>query len=625
MSSHPTGQPDWRRQRGARGGGARRRRGAAPPAAGASVPSAQAVAEPPPAVQPSEAQQEVVVSRTLFSYLEPGLNTIGAFGLPLVMAGIVALVAGISLVGFVSSMRFYGWIIILLGLFLLGLVGAVSLSSIAATFVSRTGRYGVNSLVMVAAFLAIIISAGFLSFENHLRLDVTANQQFSLANNTKKLLDELDQPIKATAFYVTEYQDQQDVLIRRSKVEQTLREFKVRSSRFTYEFKDPDLEPEIARQYGITQYESVVVEGLDSGIVDIVRPSDAGYSQLEQDLYTSILVATGSERKKIFFLSGHAERTTFSSIGDGYSSLTDSLKRDNYEVMVLSWDPTEETVTVPDDAGLLVIAGPTAELPQAHARVLDLYLQGRNPDGTPRREGGRLIFLAEPDTPASFRELLARWGVAVQTGYIRDLDRSVPGNPQTIRLQVYNPAAPPEIIIPKGEPLQTAFMPGATALDLVDDGLRTPPQQAALAVTSANSYLIPDVNRAEPVTEGDQADPKGPFIPAVLVKAVRPVGEAPPASAESLTEAEIARIMVFGDADFVSNSFLGRGSGADLFQNSVNYLLGDYSLVSIRPKALDFREFNLDKNEYNFVRFSSWFLLPGLMGLAAAMVWWVRR
>ena len=40
-----------------------------------------------------------------------------------------------------------------------------------------------------------------------------------------------------------------------------------------------------------------------------------------------------------------------------------------------------------------------------------------------------------------------------------------------------------------------------------------------------------------------------------------------------------------------------------MFLNSTNYLLGDYSLVSIRPKALPWREFNLDRNEYDFVRF----------------------
>jgi len=47
--------------------------------------------------------------------------------------------------------------------------------------------------------------------------------------------------------------------------------------------------------------------------------------------------------------------------------------------------------------------------------------------------------------------------------------------------------------------------------------------------------------------------------------------------------------------------------------------------VSIRPKVTSFREFNLDKNELKFVNWASWLFLPGLMGMMAALVWWVRR
>ena len=83
--------------------------------------------------------------------------------------------------------------------------------------------------------------------------------------------------------------------------------------------------------------------------------------------------------------------------------------------------------------------------------------------------------------------------------------------------------------------------------------------------------------------------------------------------------------VAFGDSDFLANSGYDRGGGADLFLNSANFLVGDYSLVSIRPKAASFEEFNLDKNEFNFVRYSSWLFLPGIMALMAGFVWWVRR
>ena len=265
------------------------------------------------------------------------------------------------------------------------------------------------------------------------------------------------------------------------------------------------------------------------------------------------------------------------------------------------------------------MARPSGELPKAHAQALDLYLRGKKrlaPEctaesqseadnwveghdspsewdtvpisggrvqvwpksedpGRPldRRENGRMIFLAEPDTKDSFREFLEGWGVKVDPRHIRDLDRSVPGDPFTLRVSSFNtkdddptdddPAAK-NIVQPRGESLDTVFMPGAAALVLAVDNPRV---SVPLAATSRNSFLIDDVNRTEPNSgEGDQPDLQGTFSPAVLIW---------PAS-----------LVVFGDSDFVANSFYERGSGKDLFLNSANYLMGDFSLMSIRGKGL---------------------------------------
>ena len=102
-----------------------------------------------------------------------------------------------------------------------------------------------------------------------------------------------------------------------------------------------------------------------------------------------------------------------------------------------------------------------------------------------------------------------------------------------------------------------------------------------------------------------------------------PVGA--PAPSGRPADNERSAMAVFGDSDFVANRNVERGSSAALFLNSANYLMGDFSLVSIRDREFVYREWNLDENEFNFVRFSTWLLLPGLMGLMAIMVWWVRR
>ena len=604
-----------------------------------------------------------VASRTLFSFLEPSLNAIGAFGAPLVIAGIVALVVGITLVAFVGSMRLYGFIILGLGAGLISLVGLISLSSVVAAFISRTGRYGVNSLIMLAAFLGIIIVANFVSFENNSRIDATATNQFSLADRTEQLLDNLEQEVEVIAFYKAEIslgpQGSADVayqlLNRENKVRETFREFEAaRPTRFEASFIDPDVSPQRVSQYfGTTPVnfvnESIVVKLKDGDEVDIIQPQDATYSHLEQDLVSSILLITGQEQKSVYFMAGHGERSINSNQADseGYSSVRTGLEQDNYRVETLRWSESAEEFSVPEDAALLVIARPTRELPQAQAQALNWYLQGKNADGSDRREPGRLIFLGEPDTPETFRLFLASWGVALDAGYIWDEDESLPNSPETLRLETFNATDPPpemmifirqqsqnqqelinlwtalsEITAPKGRSLPPVIMSGTASLQIIHDG--NPDRKVLPMAVTTGSYLIDDIERTEPNTDPDnEPDPVGSFTPVVYVEAPGPVGQPPAPSGAGPNRA--ANLVVLGDSDFVANSFFDRGSGADLFLNSVNYLVGDYSLVSLRPKALTTREFNVDRNQENFVKYSSWLLLPGLMGLMAALVWWVRR
>lgn len=629
------GPRDWRRRR--------RRR---PPQ---EQSAQQEPAAPEEAGDHSAEEPEEQTSRTLISFLDPAVDVVGIFGAPLLVAGIIGLVTGIVVVAFVSSMRLYGWIDIAIGASLIGLVGAVFISTVIAAFLSRTGRYGINTLILLAAFIGIVIVINVVSFENKQRSDVTATNQFSLSERTKELLEGLEDDIQATAFYkALEETPDANVAARRNRVVDTLDEFSARSGKFTYRVVDPDLEPSIvaayfgARPTGFVS-ETVVIENLTTGEFDSLQPTDIAFGQLEQDLVTSLYVATGLEQKTVYFLGGHGERNLDSGGGDGYALLGQALEQENYQARGLVWPRNSTDVEVPEDAALVVVAGPTSDLPVAHAFALDLYLLGRDSEGQRRRESGSMIFLAEPDTPDSWREFLIQWGIILLPGYIRDIESSVPGLPQTLALNMdfnnivgfnqlvlgNNEAALRsafeaafEIVAPQGQQLQDIFMPDAAALSPlpVTDGARLP---LALSVTSPNSYIIGDPDRTDPVTEGENADVPGPFIPAMLMRSAAKVGMALPE--EGPAETDISLIMAFGDADFVANSNIGRGSGLDMFVNSTNYLLGDYSLVSIRPKALAFREFNLDRNEYNFVRFSSWLFLPGLMALAAGLVWWLRR
>ncbi len=589
------GPRDWRRRRG------RDRQGDA--GSGASLDE-----------QPAALEEQ---SRTLFSFIEPVFDLIGIFYAPILIAGVIGLIVGAVLLAFIGSLKLYGGIVIGIGAVLVLLVGLSYFSQVLAAFFSRTGRYGVNTVIMTAAFFGLVALVNYVAFENHVRSDTTATNQFSLAHRTRDLLDALDRPINVTAYYPDQVPSI-EMLTRQGKVETTLGEFARRSGNFTYQFIDPQKEADLARSQGVTAYETLAVSAVGTDIIDLVQPTDEVYSRLEQDLYTALLVATETQRKKVYFLSGHGERDITRQAEDGYLKIREGLEVDNYQVETLPWAPVDEEVTVPDDAALLVIAGPTGELPTAHLDALNYYMAGRYPDGEPRREAARIIFLAEPDTHDTFRAFLAFWGVIVSDSYIRDVEGSQPNAPRTLRVGIYNPQAPPEIVAPRGRPLNVAFMPGAAAIEpiLEETNTRLP---RPIAATTASARLIDDIERVDPVDD----DPQRVYFPAVYLDIIAPVGAAAPTARPP--DNEIASMVVFGDSDFVSNRNVDRGSSAALFLNSANYLMGDFSLVSIRDREFVYREWNLDENEFNFVRFSTWLLLPGLMGIMAVVVWWVRR
>ena len=162
-------------------------------------------------------------------------------------------------------------------------------------------------------------------------------------------------------------------------------------------------------------------------------------------------------------------------------------------------------------------------------------------------------------------------------------------------------------------------MPQASPVSIIVDPKKLPPwiNYSNLANSSIASWVTLDEERLE-YTPG--LDIIGPHSMAYSVEAASPVNIEP-----SLAELSKTFLIVIGDSDFASNKYYSYSSNKDLFINSINWLAQDYDLISIRPKIYTFRNLVLTRSEYNFIRYSSWFLLPSIVGLAALLAWWQRR
>ena len=640
-----------------------------------------------------EEREEERLSRTPIQQAAAGLqglsDSLGWLSAALVLVGIAGLALGVVL-SFIQDLRVYSYIILIIAGVLLLVALIISFRSVGRAVTSRRGRYSTNTTVMVTAFVGIVAVVNFLAFENTARMDVTATRQFSLAERTVNLLKDLPEPVEAKAFFepggTTELEAKMQEF--RNRVEDVLREFQIRSGNFSYQFYDPIVDPGIASEYEATDYPTIVFENTVTKIRQEVPLDQAfqfydAFSRLpvEQNFVTGLLIVTNQEQKRVYVLTGHGERefTDFEVDTPGFGLALDGIASENYLVSPLNLlvqcsplvDPgcsepltgadrlkqdscelppspapseaeegneEEEEAECERKVNMLVIAGPTSDLLEGEAEVLDDYLRPLitgdllSPIIKP---GGKILMLLDPETPQSFRDFLARWGAVLGDGHIIDLSRSAGDNNEIafIARDQYFPAVPQLT-----DRLDTTYFPGVTALKPAEDVVFFPEltqeeedeQQedeppsttvgAALALTSENSWLIDDPTRNVP---NEETDEQGPFFPAVVFSGYAPVGEEVNPGLANVVEP--ARLVIYGDSDFATNRYFYTSSNSDLFLNSVNWLVGDEDLTSIRPKPVAPRTLVVTSTERNFIRYTSWFLLPALMAVAGGYVWWRRR
>ena len=453
------------------------------------------------------------------AWLSPALATVG----------VASLVLGLILLIFFKDLRLYSYIIIGLGGGLALVSMIFSFDAVSRAVIGRRGRYGTNTTIMVAAFIGIVAVVNFLAFENSARGDVTAIKQFSLAPGTEQILkglEEQDERIQAKAFFGPA--TQQDAALQ-AEVRELLDEFELRTDRFSYEFVDPDLEPLTASEYGIdpiTQYGNVVFESMVAEKRQLIAPAPPF---LEQGFVTGLLIVTGRDQKRIYFVTGHGEKDILASSPEGFNFALSGVAGENYatETLDLSLDQGERLKADRDndEVNMLVVAGPTEDLEEDEIGILDDYL----------RSGGNALFLLEPNSPQSFRDFLARWGVIVEEGHIVDQARRLAGPdnediPGLFEGQYLVDDIPRPISALQTQkvtgPLKKSrtYFPGLASVKPAEEGVLFFPAPlepedeeeeeptvcgAALGFTSLASWLVKDPTR----NERQEGDTFGPFFP----------------------------------------------------------------------------------------------------------------
>jgi ABC-type uncharacterized transport system involved in gliding motility auxiliary subunit len=468
---------------------------------------------------------------------------------------------------------------------------------IAGMFSGRQARYGTLAGVSILVVLGILAAINYIGSKQNKRWDLTANKQFSLADQSRSVLAKLDSPLQVRVFA-----REQDFQQYRDK----LKEYEYASKKVSTEYIDPDKKPTIARQNQIQNYGTIVF--------DYKGRTERVVSDNEQEMTNGIIKVVSGQQKKVYFTQGHGEHDTASSDRDGYNSISSALGRENYTVdkVVLA-----QAGAVPDDAAVVVVAGPKIDFFPNEIDALKKYLD---------KAGKLLLEVDPPDKPESqpLTNLVAfahEWGVDVADDIVFDLSGMgrLVGTSEVVPLAASYPAH----AITDRFRLVTAY-PLARSVTAVSGGVNGHTAQGFVE-TSGQSLAKTDPKTVLASKKGveidERTDKKGPFV---LAAAVSAAASGAPAPTDGGSKPE-TRVVVFGDSDFPSNAYLGIGGNRDLFMNTVGWLSQQENLIAIRPKEADDRRITLTATQQNNIMVLSLLVIPGLIFGSGVYSWWRRR
>jgi len=467
---------------------------------------------------------------------------------------------------------------------------------IAAFFKRRNTRLGVIASVSVLVGLGILIAVNYLSAQQNKRWDLTSNQQYTLSDQSVRLLQGLKEPVKFIVFDKTE---------NIGSFKPRLDEYQYHSKNVAVEYIDPDKKPVPAKEYEIQNYGTVVVEYM--GRRERVTSSS------EQDLTGALVKVLNPKEQRVYFLSGHGEKDPTNTERSGFSSIVDLLRRDNYqwEKLILA-----QTNMIPENATVVVIAGPKTDLLEGEVALLREYLD--------KRAGKLFVMLDPPELGGGVMPLLTgllrEWSVEPGNNIV--IDASGVGRLFGADASVPVAATYPPHPITMGFELLTAF-PLARSMSPAEKPVagRT---AVTIVETSPRSWAETDLAaKGQVEMNADKGDKQGPISIAVAVS--QPGQAARPEQKEGDGEKPETRLAAFGDADFASNAALGIQGNADLFMNTLAWLSQQENLIAIRPREAADRRLTVTSDQMRVITWMSLLIVPALVLGTGVFTWWRRR
>ncbi|MBN1867955.1 GldG family protein [Candidatus Sumerlaeota bacterium] len=451
-------------------------------------------------------------------------------------------------------------------------------------------RYYANLIVLSALMLANLALVFLLARNHDVRWDLTRNARWTLAPQTRQVLENLKKPVEIEV-----------VATQNEPYYSYFRQWTALGPRVAFKITNPYRTPEMARmpneeiRIDTIRVRNVEEEGR---ISRIQFKSDVDVASLEKDVLNAVLRVTQDERIRIYFVSRHGEKSPDFVAGEkgdlrSISKFADVLYERAMEIRIFDLQADR---MVPDDCDLLAIVGPLVDYEESEIAAIRKYLD----------RGGSLLACLDP--PAAemmrlprLRGLLAEYGMGVGEDFVADYaGHSAEHSALVPLIRAFNPGN--EITenlegISGDLPLYLACAVGKT-----DDAPKDM-TYVSLMLSSDQSWnvTLDEYTRAAEEKVSIKAPPSSKWAKISLAAAAWPANEQ--------AAARRPRMVVFGDSDFLSNARLGNLE-ATLGYFSVNWAVRQDALIALPPRIVEKTPMLLNSRQRNLISILSVVVIP---------------
>ena len=449
-----------------------------------------------------------------------------------------------------------------------------------------------QSWLFVVLFILLVILIGYLTSQYRVAKDITQANRNILTQGSVNILKQMKDPVNITVYATNDDANRGDTF-RKGMIDFVAR-YRREKKNITLTFINPSEEPKLAQEAGVKQDGETVVEYNKRS--EHINPPFA-----EQEMTNLLVRLSRTNTQAVMFLDGHGERHLQGiknhDIGEfGKQLEAKGFKFANPDLTIAQ--------AVPANGAMLVIASPQVDVSDIEAKKIKAYLEA----------GGNILWLLDDNNLRGMQEVADYLGIKVSPGIAVDMTAAQYGADAKVAFASLYGDHP----ITRNFQLRTLF-PEAHEVDAQasdEFGWKV----GRLVEVAPNGWLESDKSTAgvknQKVVFDEKTDKRGPINIGVALE--REYGK------------KGQRVVVMGNANFLSNTFITNGGNLDFGINIVNWLAGDDKLITIQPMPL--KDINVTIPNDAKGQAIAWtvfhgfqYFIPLGFFVAGFWLWWKRR